>query len=418
MDRQTKRLPILDKQKKIVIMTDGIDNCMNTTVALRIKGKLDFCRLEKAIQKVIDENDALRFVFHVEENGEVYQQVLDKYQYTLDVRNAEGSTAEEKERSVLLQARAIMDGHQKFDGGVMHQFVLFDLQEQDYILFACINHIITDGVSNTIAMYSIIAAYNGLETPHTGASYLDFIVEENRFIESEEGKAQIEYWQEESRGYSEDFIKFPVENRKKSALKLFFMTELKPIREFARANKISVSTVNVFLCHAAISGAFGGGDTAVRIGDANRTKVYRQTMGFFATVALHRLTFTPQMTLREAFAISNNKYAENMKNARLGNFATPTLFTFSYLNYNQGNAKMPMGEAVAEPYIGIHESKIWDSVVLVVAETEENLIYKIGCDEDAFPPQILEKMHRSFALAVQCLTEQDMTFEEFWKALA
>ena len=95
MDRQTKRLPILDKQKKIVIMTDGIDNCMNTTVALRIKGKLDFCRLEKAIQKVIDENDALRFVFHVEENGEVYQQVLDKYQYTLDVRNAEGSTAEE-----------------------------------------------------------------------------------------------------------------------------------------------------------------------------------------------------------------------------------------------------------------------------------------------------------------------------------
>ena len=26
------------------------------------------------------------------------------------------------------------------------------------------------------------------------------------------------------------------------------------------------------------------------------------------------------MTLREAFAISNNKYAENMKNARLGNF--------------------------------------------------------------------------------------------------
>ena len=53
--------------------------------------------------------------------------------------------------------------------------------------------------------------------------------------------------------YSEDFIKFPVENRKKSALKLFFMTELKPIREFARANKISVSTVNVFLCHAAVS---------------------------------------------------------------------------------------------------------------------------------------------------------------------
>lgn len=416
-DVKENKYPLVDRQEKMIAMTEGTDNCMNTTAALRIHGKLDFKKLEQAIQSVVDQTDALRFVFTQDENGKTYQSILDSYEYHLDVQVAEGDTAEEKERFVFAYSRQIAEQIRNFDGDIMFHFVLFQLETDDYILLEIVNHIITDGISNNIIFMKIIATYNGVPVPQAAGSYLDFIKAEEEFVASEAGQEQIAYWQKESLGYEESFFPQPKAERKKSAVKTLFAVDLQPVYDFARKNKVSMVAVNTFLCHAALSGAFQVKDTGIGVGDSNRSKQFRETIGFLVTRMLDRFIFESQETMQEAFSRFVTKYQTNMKKSRLGNYSVPALITFSYLNYQAPIENIMFGDAKAEPYIGLHETKIWDSMVLIVTETPDKLIYKVGCDEDVFSNEKQQKFHEAFLLALQCLVEQDMTFESFCKEI-
>lgn len=407
--------PLMKRQKTLIAITDGTDSCMNTSIALRIHGELDIPRLRQSIRKVIANNDALRLVFVQGEDGEVWQHVLEECWYEMEVRHVEGATLEVREQLAVAQFSKFLTDHKKLDGNRMFDFVLFDLQEEKYLFLANMNHLITDGIGNMLTISKIVSAYNDVDLPENNKSYMDFLDEEMTFAQSDVGKAQMDYWYSESKGYK-NFIELPKENRRKSKAAPRFTLELQAVQDFARAHKTSPFVVSLFLFHASLSATYGVMDTAINFAEGNRSREFRQTLGYLTTPVFHRLRIGPEMTIRHAFELSKTKSAENMNNSRLGSLAKPSMFLITYQNYRQ-NQKISFGKASAEPYPGIFGESAWDFFTLLVGETEDKLVHIIACDEDVFPATIMEKFSGYYKLALQCLIGEDMTFADFCKSI-
>ena len=407
----SEKYPIVTKQNSVINRTAGNDNCMNTITALSIHGIIDKDKLEKSIQDVINKTDALRFVFYYE-NGNAYQSVLESMKFELNIQKVEGNSKEEKEKYILDYTRKFAGNIMYFDGSAMFDFILFELEEDEYVFVAIVNHVITDGVSNTILMTNIISSYNGIAISAAEGTYLEYINEEEEFIKSDKGKQQIDYWLNESKGFDESFLGKPTEERSKSAFKNFFDVDLRFMQEYALKNKVSTALLNIFLCQAAISAAYNVKDTGINVVDANRTKHYRNTVGFIATGMLQRFIFKSDETLTVAFGRFIDKYKSNIKNTRLGYYADSSVFAFTYLNYLTQNNAIRFGDAEAEPFIGIHEARVWDTIAFLVTETSEKIIYKLGCDDEIFTPDKQHKFRMAFEMALNCLVEKDIKFDE------
>ena len=85
-------------QEFTISLTKGKDTSLFSPGGIFIEGKLNLEKLERSIQKLVNESDAMRFVFERDETtNTIYQRVLDSYRYKLDVRDLVGETKEEKE---------------------------------------------------------------------------------------------------------------------------------------------------------------------------------------------------------------------------------------------------------------------------------------------------------------------------------
>ncbi|MBM6968966.1 hypothetical protein [Pseudoramibacter alactolyticus] len=65
----------------------------------------------------------------------------------------------------------MIDDHTHFDGGFMFNFTLFRMAAQEYLFVSCVNHIISDGTSNSIIVKKIIANYNGIDNKKEKHTY-------------------------------------------------------------------------------------------------------------------------------------------------------------------------------------------------------------------------------------------------------
>ena len=75
----------------------GVGNVGN---GLRMRFPIDRQRLEQSIQRVVDENDALRLI--LVQKGDTYtQRVLTHYQFQLQVYEAQGDTEQERLQSAV-----------------------------------------------------------------------------------------------------------------------------------------------------------------------------------------------------------------------------------------------------------------------------------------------------------------------------
>ena len=256
MKKYIKTYPFTDIQKKALSLFGDDDTCSCTATAFRILGALDINRLESAIRETIQENEVSRWEFVRNGKEIISQGVLKTKDFCLQVIKAEGSTDDEKEQYIISTGKRILDDASKLDGTPLYRFVVFEKSNDEYIFLMVFNHILTDGIANSLAMMSIIMKYNGIPFCNDSKSYMDFIVNEDHYLHSEEGKKQIEFWKDLTKDYHMDYISFTKENRKESLIRQVTTLKLKSIHDIAIKNKTSVFVVNLFyriwLCHRSI----------------------------------------------------------------------------------------------------------------------------------------------------------------------
>ena len=413
---ENKVFPLLKEQEFLIKLTEGTDCCMASPTALRLHGKLDFGKLERAIQSVIERNDALRMVVFKDESGSVYQRLVDKWQYKLDVRKISGATLDERVEKAVIESQRIMIERSYFDGKVAWDFVLFDLEDDEYILFNRVSHMLCDGVGNNIILAEIDALYRGLDLPAKENGFMDYYMEKQAPEYVTKMEEQIARWKNKTIGYKE-FINIPQTGKMPTALTPFMTLPAEPLKRFAREHKDSVYKVNLFLIHASLSAAYGAADSVINCMDGSRSRKFSQTVGFLTNGYLSRVVFDSTIHMRDAFTIFAKEHNYNAKEARISFLLSePYPVYVTYQNhYNFGN--VDFCGTVGEPIPRIAELNSWNLLVFCVFESDESIIYLTGCDYDTFTPEVMNKIRKGFELGSQCLAGEDMTYAEYCKAI-
>ena len=409
-----ERIKLPSQLDYLIRVTPGDRECLSTHAAVRIRGKVDKARFENAVQRVIDENDAMRFVVKRTDDGELYYSVLRQISFEPVYCKLMGETEEEKMNDLASHAEKIYSRADDFIKDKMWDIVLFEMGAEDNILFLRTNHIISDGESNFLIIGKIAAAYNGIEVPRSG-SYLEYLEELREFDSSPEGQRLMSNWDEMSRGYK-PFITYPTGERKRSGLTHMFTLDIPELAKYAREHRISLFHLNLFCLHASISAVFNTTDTVICIANGIRSGRYASTVGFLTNGTMSRFKIDKNKLMSQLVLECRNNYFNADKNLKMGYRISPCDFQISYQNYAIP-PKMMFDHTKAEVItdMRLSHSISWDIMVMAVFEINDKLMFSGGYDEDIYTPEVLEKMKKYYIAAADCLTNNDKTFEEFCK---
>ncbi|MCD7811950.1 MAG: condensation domain-containing protein [Ruminococcus sp.] len=258
----------------------------------------DANRMEQAIQKVFDTNDAFRTIL-TQENDTIKQSILLQYAYHLDLRETIGETPEEKYADAIRQANAeaVLPVIQL--GKITIKFILFKIAEDDYLLFTIQNHLFSDGNSVFISFKQILTFYEKPDFSVHTASFHAFNEEEFQRINTDYGKERIAVLQKQMNDYV--FVpNFTHQELDKHIKALEIGTkklDLKTVSTFARKHKTSYFYLLLAAYHLALSVALGTDDTVISFGSANRNnEQYINTIGLLVRTLPHRLKIDKQET--------------------------------------------------------------------------------------------------------------------------
>lgn len=162
----------------------------NSIFLFQVEGKIDFARLENALQKLIQNHEILRTSFH--QQGEHVMQKVDE----------SGSTNFRKLNSKFDQEN-INEFISPFNLSKPTQFevILFEESEARHTILINSHHIINDGFSQLIVFKSLIKLYNGLEVDRPKLQYKDFSEWQQTEGYRSRYKEQEEFWKKRLAGH-------------------------------------------------------------------------------------------------------------------------------------------------------------------------------------------------------------------------
>jgi amino acid adenylation domain-containing protein len=166
----------------------------NAALAARISGPIDHESLEQAIRAVIDRHEPLRTVFRFGEEGSE-QVVLSDWSFALEIAELD---------EVDLSRRLREAAHEPFDlsRDLMLRATLFELGNDEHVLFFGTHHVVFDAWSVDIFFREISELYNANlvgrppSLPELPLQYRDFAVWQRDRLRGEKLDAEREYWRQ------------------------------------------------------------------------------------------------------------------------------------------------------------------------------------------------------------------------------
>lgn len=179
--------PVSSSQKRIFLLNqiNPQDTAYNMAFALSISGKVDKEQFEEAFKKIINRHDVLRTEFYFVD-GKPVQKILDNVEFSIE----EIEPKKEENIDVLLSSLI-----KPFDlkKAPIFRVCLVKVDDEKYILFFDIHHIIADGVSYKILLNEFIDNYMSKDLANLRIQYKDYALWHNELIEKHMGE-QEKYW--------------------------------------------------------------------------------------------------------------------------------------------------------------------------------------------------------------------------------
>jgi amino acid adenylation domain-containing protein len=165
----------------------------NITKVLRVKGKLDIDRLDRALREVTKRHEILRSSFEIGANGP--EQVIHPASESR-VRTEYAKKGEEE-----IKVREIVKPFDLSKNELVRVTVIEAVDEE--ILVIDMPHIITDGISQNRLLKELIWGYEGKEIPSPKIQYQDYVVWQQEQMKSERVEKQKAYWKGQHEGKKE-----------------------------------------------------------------------------------------------------------------------------------------------------------------------------------------------------------------------
>jgi amino acid adenylation domain-containing protein len=183
----------------------------NMVAAIRITGQADIAALKASLNEIVRRHESLRTIF-VAEDGRPVQRILPSLDLplpTIDLRS--GPPAEREQRA---KALVVAEAQQPFDlaSGPLIRAMLFQLDQQAYVLTVIKHHIISDGWSMNVLfrelgrLYEAFANGQPVPLPPLNVQYPDFAIWQRDLLAQGAPGAtladQLAYWKRQLAGVS------------------------------------------------------------------------------------------------------------------------------------------------------------------------------------------------------------------------
>jgi len=221
----------------------------NTTVnningRLKINEKVEFSLLEKSLNLFVKNNDAIRIKIILKDYVPV--QYIDEYKpFNIDKVNLNSiEELTELERVFSSKCFECIDSN-------LYRFILFELPDGTGGFITSLHHLISDAWTMKLVVDNVIKYYSNLlkgqNIEESNFSYIDYIMSENQYRNSDKFNKDKEYWEEVFNSCPEIANLKPLSkpNSNKAERKVFKLDKSKSefINKFCKENKISPFTL-------------------------------------------------------------------------------------------------------------------------------------------------------------------------------
>jgi amino acid adenylation domain-containing protein/non-ribosomal peptide synthase protein (TIGR01720 family) len=267
---------------------------------LQIEGAVEPIVFEKALNQVIEENDALRIILHEGENLPT-QTFAKNLRIKLDFHDF-SAKANAHESALAWMKQAFAKPFQLYDKPLF-QFALCQIAPDCYYSFQKYHHLIVDGWAISLIVQRIAAAYNALATGQSGkqkpASYKDFLQNDQAYLDSEKFAKAKHYWLSKYRSIPEPLLTrhYAAQFADKtipSQLSILYLKRplYNQLIEFATTNKVSPFHVILGALYCYFSKTTGQKDLVIGLPILNRgSGAFKQTVGLFTNLIPARFDF-------------------------------------------------------------------------------------------------------------------------------
>ncbi len=294
---------------------------------LRIEGSIETALFEKALNQVIQDNDALRILIHKGESlptqsfAENVCLKLDFYDFS-DQQNAH-------QLALAWMKQAFAKPFQLYDKPLF-QFALFKIAANRYYSFQKYHHLIVDGWAISLIVQRIAAAYNALASGNGNKpkpfSYQDFIQNDQTYLVSEKFAKAKHYWLDKYHDLPEQLImrhyaaQFAEQIIIPSQLSILHLKRpfYNQLIEFAKDNKVSTFHVILGALYSYFSKTTGQQDIVIGLPILNRgTADFKQTVGLFTNIIPARFRLSLDLSFVELMQAISLELRRNYRYQRL-----------------------------------------------------------------------------------------------------
>jgi amino acid adenylation domain-containing protein/non-ribosomal peptide synthase protein (TIGR01720 family) len=320
--KEKKRFPLTQAQRRIWNMELMHPQTAISTIAgsLVIKGQIHITTMKQAIKRLLDEHDVFRIKVGLYEEQPC--QWIEEEIIAPEIQVVEFNERNEAEKwlNEYHKTPIFISSH------LLYEFILFDINREEYWVNVKINHIICDGISMHLMSHFLMEHYidimNDAQTVKKTTTYIDYIYSEQEYEKSERYKKNTSYWLEKyqtlpqitgikpyppySISTAAKRMTIPLKNEKYFALK-----------QFCEQHAVSVYTFFMTALYLLSHKITGSQDVSLGTIYANRTSKHeKEAIGMFVSTVAARLSVEPEQDLLSLLQKVGKEQRTNLRHQR------------------------------------------------------------------------------------------------------
>ena len=375
--------------------------------------QLDPVKMQQAVQKLYDENDALRTIL-IQKDGCIFQKVAEDYRYELCVRETSGETAADRLKDALSQADAEIDVPLTVFNAILSRFHFYKIDEDDYLIVIYLSHMIADGISVIVTARKLLNYYKNPDYHSQSAHYSQYRSFEEKLLAKEEGKAHVDYWEEKMDGYHE--IVHEMDGTEASGVDTIPLSMMyfdkKKTDQFARSFKTSSFIIFTVAYHYMLSKYYHVRDTATGFAIANRRNAsFTNTIGLMAKCIPVRIVIDEKDSFADLIRRVAADSQEDSRHQEFADYGLRLRFKSSLQREGSSFMRMPSeGGKMEFPYLNFnrHLSGMWN-FAMVINEIENQWMIAFTAETSVFSKECILKFKEYFQEAMNIMLQDANT---------
>nr|WP_314532430.1 non-ribosomal peptide synthase/polyketide synthase [uncultured Pseudomonas sp.] len=271
--------------------------------ALRLKGPLDLCALQRSFDTLLARHESLRTHLRQDAAGTV-QVIEDSGLIEIDLAEADEASLRARVADVVAQPFDLLRGP-------LLRAKLLRLSEDEHVLVLVQHHIVSDGWSMQLMVEELVQLYAAFsqgrmpDLPTLPIQYADYALWQRNWMEAGEKARQLAYWQAQLGGVQPvlelpfDYLRPAVQSHRGARLGIELQPQLLAgLRRLAQSVGVTLPMVLLASYQALLHRYSGQEDVRVGVPIANRNRLETEGLiGFFVNTQVLKADIHGQMSV-------------------------------------------------------------------------------------------------------------------------